>query len=216
MRIAITVGMSAPPIGMISSTPNSKRQHDDHRERPAAPRAPSDGATSATPSSSGDAEQREVGDVLQRIGHRPLGDPLDLLQLPGRHQAAGEGEEPEEDLDDDGDHPERRQVLAALAEPEVVLGRAHQPGRQAAERVRQRRPLGHRRERHPGERHADRERRRRAARTIQPWWTTSRLGPGGQDRERPCRRRRRTPPFRAVAGVFIQCSAKTNSAVATR
>ena len=35
-RIAITVGMSAPPIGMISSTPNSSDAADQHDRTPAS------------------------------------------------------------------------------------------------------------------------------------------------------------------------------------
>ena len=111
------------------------------------------------------------------------------------------------------DHPERRQVLRALAQPEVVLGGADQPGGEAAERVRERGPLRHRRERHPGERHADREARDDRASTIQQWWTTS----GSAQVATTASAMPATPaytPLRAVAGAFIQCSAKTNSAVA--
>ena len=156
-------------------------QHDDDREDRARPRR---GRVEHQRDAGrrGDTEQRQVGHVLQRIGDRPLRDPLDLLELAGRHQAAGEGEEAEDDLDDDGDHAERRQVLGRLPEPEVELGRAHQAGGQSAERVRQRGPLRHGRERHPRQRHADQDAGRE--RQHDPAVVNDfRLRPRGGDRE---------------------------------
>ncbi len=111
-------------------------------------------SVSATPTTSATPKQTDVGDVLKRIGDRPLRNPLHLLQLPGRHEAAGEGQVAEDDLDDDRDHPERREMLRALRIPEVVLGRADEAGGQAAERVGQRGSLRHGGERHPRERNA--------------------------------------------------------------
>ena len=131
----------------------------------------------------GQQQQADVDDVLDRVGHRPLRDPLHLLQLPGRHEAAGEGEEAEQHLGDDRDGPERGELRRAFALPQVVLGGADEAGRQAAEGVRERGPLRHRRERHPGERHADGEAgddRHDDPEVVHDL----RLGPGGDDGER--------------------------------
>ena len=95
---AMTVGMSAPPIGMISRTPNSSDrpakigkiqvcvrlndQPDSERDR--------------------DPEQREVDEVLLGIRDRARGQ--HLLQLAERHQAAGERQEAEQHFENQRHH----------------------------------------------------------------------------------------------------------------
>ena len=137
-RIEITVGMSAPPIGMISSTPNSSASTMISREQH---RRPGRGRIAATSSDAEHQRQRAAAprliDVLARVGDRPLRDPLDLLQLAGGHQAAGERQVAEHDLDDDRDHAEGREVLRLLRQPEIVL-RPCRPGRPRARRRRAR------------------------------------------------------------------------------
>ena len=145
----ITVGMSAPPIGMISSTPKSSDRHDDDRERPRVIGS----MRQVDAGGDRDREQREVDQVLAAIGDRPRRH--DLLELAGRHQAAREGEEAEDDLEHDRAGAERRQL--AVLEPDQVLGGADQAGGEAAERVRERGPLRDGRERHARERDADRD-----------------------------------------------------------
>ena len=53
------------------------------------------------------------------------------------------------------------------------------------------------------------------ASTIQTWCTTLGLGPGGHDRQGHPGDAGVHAVRRAVAGVFIQCSAKMNRTVAT-
>ncbi len=208
--------MSAPPIGMISSTPKSSASAMMTGNASGAHGAVGCVTTSRRRAARPRPSSGEVDDVLQRVGHRPLRDPLDLLQLAGGHQAAGERQVAEEDLGDDRGHAERRELLAALAEPEVELGRADQPGRQAAEGVRERGPLRHRRERH---------RARAARRPTKPARIGDDdpavvddlgLGPGRQRRRATMPATPAYTPRRAVAGSFIQCSEKMKSAVATR
>ncbi len=155
-RIEITVGMSAPPIGMMSNTPKIS-----DRTLTTGKRLADAGAvgfsTTYPPTASGHQQQAEVHEVLARIGDRTLRDPLQLLQLAGGDEAAGEGQVAEHDLEHDRDHPEGGEVLGALGQPEVVLGGADEPGGRAAERVRERGPLRHRGQRHLRERHADHE-----------------------------------------------------------
>ncbi len=104
--------------------------------------------TSGSTGSRGHGEQRQVDDVLHGIGDRPLRDQLHFLQLAGGHEAPGEGQEAEDDLHDDRDHAEGREILRTLPEPQVVLGGADQPGREATEGMRQGGPLRDGRERH--------------------------------------------------------------------
>src|SRR5215471_3541096 len=82
-------------------------------------------------------EQQQVDQVLVAVGDRPRRN--DLLQLPRRHQAAGEGEEAEDHLERDRRHAKRGQF--AVLEPDDVLRGADEARRHAAEGVRQRRPL---------------------------------------------------------------------------
>ena len=89
----MTVGMSAPPIGMISSTPKASAQHRQDRDDPGLRRVEHQHHHERD----GHAEDREVDRVLARVDDRPLRQPL--LQLPGGHQAAREDQEPEHDLD---------------------------------------------------------------------------------------------------------------------
>jgi hypothetical protein len=91
-------------------------------------------------------EEHPDGDVvLAAEGDRAGGE--ELLQLPEGHEAAGDGEGAEEDLE-----PERRHLrpahLGAVAEPQV-LGDPDERRRDGAEHVRDGDPLGHRRHRDP-------------------------------------------------------------------
>src|SRR6266576_2472432 len=96
-KIEITVGISAPPIGMMNSTPNStaspttpENAWDDHGH---AQRR-------------GDHEDADIDDVLSGVRHGPLGNPLDLPQLARGHQAPRKGQEPQNDFGDDRErHP---------------------------------------------------------------------------------------------------------------
>ena len=110
----ITVGMSAPPIGMISSTPKTSDSRSDQR-RTATTACGSDDEIHA--GADGDREQRQVDDVLAAIGDRPRRH--DLLQLAGGHQAAGERQAAEDHLDGDRAGPERGQ-LAVLNHEHVL------------------------------------------------------------------------------------------------
>ena len=81
-RIEITVGMSAPPIGMISSTPNASASTMISGET----RSPTSRGRvrdeQQPPSSDGQRQQPEVAEVLIRIRHRPLRNPLTSCSLP--------------------------------------------------------------------------------------------------------------------------------------
>ncbi len=124
-----------------------ERQHDHDREQLPRLRAPHHvGARGQR-----DQRQQPVEDVLVLEGDGPRRQ--HFLELAGGHQAAGERQVAEQHLDDDREHAERGEP--AVLEPQHVLRRADQARRQAAEGVRQRRPLRHRGERHPRQRHAD-------------------------------------------------------------
>ena len=75
-----------------------------------------------------------------------------FLQLARGDQAAGARQVAENHFERDRAHAERRQL--AVLGPEVVLRRADEARREAAERVRQRRPLRNGGERHPRQRNA--------------------------------------------------------------
>ena len=160
-----------------------EREHDDHREQE---RSASDRARDRRRAAIAIAEQRQVDHVLAAVGDRPGRD--HLLELARRHQAAGEGEEAEQHLDHDRDRAERGEL--AVGEPDRVLRGADEPRGEAAERVRDRGPLRHGRERHARERDADRgadEHRDRDPAEV-------RRSPGGAACRRsraPCRRRPR-------------------------
>ncbi len=102
-------------------------------------------------------QQPDVQDVLPAVGDRPLRQ--DFLQLAERHQRPREGQEAEQHLERDDAHAELVDgpgVDAALAHREQVLARADEADGEAAEAVRQRRPLRHR-----GHRHEQRQRQPR-------------------------------------------------------
>ncbi len=103
----MTVGMSAPPIGTIIMTPKSERDDDDQRkqERLLRMEHEDDGDNQRNP------QQREVDDVLSLVGDRALRQ--HLLELAGRHQAAGEGQAAEDDLQGEHRHRERRALAGA-------------------------------------------------------------------------------------------------------
>ena len=167
LRIEMTVGMSAPPIGMISSTPNaSARMISSGNTQPDQPWAGY--ATSSRPIRTANRQQAEVAGVLMRVGHRPLRDPAHSLQLGGGQQAARQREEAEDHFDDDRQHPHRRELRLPFAEPQVVLRGADQSGRQSAEGVRERRPLRHGGQRHHRQRNSRARRRRGSPARIQP------------------------------------------------
>jgi hypothetical protein len=98
----------------------------------------------------GRREHREVHGVLALVDDGPLRQPF--LKLPRGHQASGEDEEPEDDLD-----AEHRGVeLVEVVVRQVVVRGADQRRGQAAEGVGERDPLRHRGHRHQqAERHAD-------------------------------------------------------------
>ena len=94
-------------------------------------------------------QQQKVQQVLQRPGDRTSRQ--DLLKLPERHDAAGDGESTEEHFEAQGGHRAGRKG-AGRGEQHVFVD-AHQGGRHRAGRMGQRHPLRHR-----GHRHRDEER----------------------------------------------------------
>src|SRR5207244_7489535 len=100
-----------------------------------------------------------VAQVLKRVRHWPLRHPLDFLELPGGHEAAGQREIPEQDLGDERDHPERTERRGPFTHAQVELRGPDQARRCAAERVRERGPLWHRREWNTRQRNAEDESR---------------------------------------------------------
>ena len=140
----MTVGMSAPPIGSTSSTPNASastmrpgnryvrlgidHQHDRDDDR--------------------GGEQREIDHVLPAIHDRPRRN--HFLQLARRDEAARAREIAEDDLDGNRAHAEGRQLV--VLGPQEVLRRSDEAGGETAERVRQRGSLRHGRQRHPRQR----------------------------------------------------------------
>ena len=137
--------MSAPPIGMIISTPKSKRDPHHHREQ--LPRAGMQHEVAG--SSHRDGEQQQVDEVLAFVGDRALRQ--DLLQFPRRHQAAGEGQRAEDDLDGEHRHREAGDVGAS----QIEFGGADQRDAERAEGVAERRPLRHGGHLHQAQRNAD-------------------------------------------------------------
>ena len=186
-------------MGMMSRTPKARASDDDHREEVRElDRLPDQGDAAGDR----DAEEAEVARVLEGVGDGPLGDELHLLQLARRHEAAREGQEAQDDLDDERDHAEGGEALG-LAQPQVELGGADEAGGEAAEGVGQRGPLGHRGEGHPRERHADQDSRPPTAPAIQPQFTI----PGLRSVPTMASAMPATPastPWRAVFGSFIQ------------
>ena len=159
-----------------------ERQRDHEREQHPEVR-PYDEADAGQ---QGDAEEAQVHEVLAGVGDRAGRD--HFLELPGRHQAPGEGQVAEQHLGDDRDDAEGREL--AVLEPQEVLGGAHEPRGEAAERVGERRPLRHGGERHPGERHADH--RADDERKQDP--AVARRSPGGAACRRPRGPCRGRPP----------------------
>ncbi len=98
--------------------------------------------------------ERLIG-VLAFVGDGPRGD--DFHELAGRHQAAGEGQEAQDHLGHQGADAECRDLFRMVPDPQIVLGRSHQPGGQTAEGVRKRGSLRNGRQRHHGQRHAEHE-----------------------------------------------------------
>ena len=81
----MTVGMSAPPIGRISSTPNASGEDQQHREEPRPLRMDrQQHARTRSPRQ----QDREVQTFWSLYDHRPRRQ--DFLQFAERHQAAGE------------------------------------------------------------------------------------------------------------------------------
>ena len=95
------------------------------------------------------AEEAEVDEVLSFVGDGALRQ--DLLQLARGHQAAGEGERAEDDLERQHAHHELRDVGRA----QVELGGADQRDAERAEGVAERGPLRNGGHGHIAERHAD-------------------------------------------------------------
>ena len=141
----MTVGMSAPPMGMIIITPKISEmtiiagiqlhvfgmQHQHHGD------------------DDGDGEQAEVDEVLSFIGDGALRQ--DFLQFARGHQAAGEGERAEDDLERQHGHHELRNVGRA----QVELRGADQRDAKRAEGVAERGPLRNGGHGDVAERHAD-------------------------------------------------------------
>ena len=98
--------MSAPPIGITSITPKASASTISSGNRNVHV-----GLTTRTPMPIASAQQREVDEVLARVGDRPRRQ--HFLQLAGGHQAAGAGQEAEQDLEDDRAGAEGRQVAGA-------------------------------------------------------------------------------------------------------
>ena len=206
-RIAITVGMSAPPIGMISRTPNkSDATINTNSDRKCAGIDGQIRSRDHSVASSTDVDEVPAGVDDRTRGH-------DLLQLAERHQAAGEGQKAEQHLERERDMRERGDVRRML----VILGEADECRGQTAERVRQRGSLWHRRHRHhqrhrQTDRRADHERDRNPGVALDAETT-------GDDRADHGQHHAAVPaqlPRRAVLTWPIHFSAKMNSAAEAR
>ena len=94
-------------------------------------------------------EQQQVDQVLAFIGERALRQ--DFLQFPGGHQAAGEGQGAEDDLDGENRHGKAGNVRA----PQIEFSGAHQGDAECAEGVAEGRSLGNGGHLHQAERNSD-------------------------------------------------------------
>ena len=206
----MTVGMSAPPIGMISSTPNTQRQHDDDAETAASSSGLNDAASAPPPTAI--ASSAEVDEVLVAVGDRPRRH--DLLQLARGHQAAGERQVPEDHLEDDRRHAERRQLRRAAARCmylAVPTRPAARPPNACDSAVRCGTAVSGTRD--SGMPIADADDQRDDDPLV-----VDDLGreQRADDRGAPCRRRPAATPRRAVFGMFSQRSDRMKSAAAAR
>ena len=103
----MTVGMSAPPIGMISSTPNGQGKQNNQMKRQTRPNAHRVQHNKQTQQYR-KSQQAEVNRILIRIRDRPLRNERYPLQLAGGHQAAGEREKAQENFRHERKHDEFR------------------------------------------------------------------------------------------------------------
>src|SRR5262249_33587711 len=119
--------------------PKSQRQNNDHWEEVSQHHRledQSDAADNCNP------EEREVGQVLQRVSNRSLWNPLDFLELSRSHKTARTRQVSKNDLGDYRGHAEGRKVRDVFLEREVVLCGSDETRCKAAERVRQGGSLG--------------------------------------------------------------------------
>ena len=141
----MTVGMSAPPMGTIMSTPkisgtmiitgkswcapgcDDEISGDGHRNR----------------------EQRQIDEVLSLIGERTLRQ--DFLQFSRGHQTAGKGERAENHFHGENGHHEARNVGRA----QIEFGGADEGDAECAESVAERGPLRDGGHVHHAQRNAD-------------------------------------------------------------
>jgi hypothetical protein len=100
----MTVGMSAPPIGITSKTPKQQRNAHDQREELLRLRMQHQINRAAY----GDGEQQEVDEILPFIRDGPLGQ--DFLQLPRCHQTASKRQPSENHFHREHRHHELRNV----------------------------------------------------------------------------------------------------------
>ena len=103
----MTVGMSPPPIGMISR----RRTAATEPRRRGKTQGGAGAAISQTPSTTAKANSSEVDEVLALVGHGPRGHKL--LQLAERHDAGRERQVTEQDFDDQRHHGEARGQTAS-------------------------------------------------------------------------------------------------------
>ena len=135
--IEITTGMSAPPTGMISRTPNSSAAHSISDEQALALLA-----GGQVDDQEDDAEQQAAVDELVAGEHdRPAGH--QLLQLRERDQRAGEADRADHAREQRRDQRLERD-LPGLGDQLVVLRQRDQRDRAAADAVEQRHHLRHR------------------------------------------------------------------------
>ena len=97
----------------------------------------------------GEGKNRQIDDVLALVGNRPLRQKL--LELAGGHQAAGERERAENDLQPQHRHRERRHFGCL----QIVFRRADERDAEGAEGVAQRGSLRDGRHLHHAQGHAD-------------------------------------------------------------
>ena len=132
--------MSAPPIGMISSTPNASASDNISGKATTATTPRSDTRPDTTPNSAASTKSPRLRDVLEAISDRPLRNPRHFLQFARGHQAAGEREKAQDHLGHEGRSAKVRQFAVSLAASRDKTS-PRRPGPRPVRRTRARGPF---------------------------------------------------------------------------